>query len=65
LANPFLINGHKGVGWEEFLLNVEGQKFTCIITRQSIGGLGQIIGAEGEESAVKAARGNSIMVPIR
>ncbi len=72
LADAGLIKGNERVILQETALHVERQEFPGVIPGQPKGGLGQIVGTEGEELsfpgdlvAVRAARGSSIMVPMR
>ncbi len=71
LADPGLIDRHEGIIRINLLFDIHRQELASVIPGQAIGGLGQIVGKEKNSacsamlSAVSAARGSSIMVPIR
>ncbi len=72
LTDPILIEGDERIVREEILLNIDGQEFAGIIAGKAVGGLGQVVGTEGEEFGFlgddissQGRAGSSIMVPIR
>jgi hypothetical protein len=71
LPHAVPIQGGKGIGRQDAGFHVFDEKAGFgVVTGDAEGGLGQVVGAEGKEfgvpaiwSAVRAARGSSIMVP--
>jgi len=72
LSDARLIEGGEGVLLEDARLHVGREELVDVVAADAVGGLRQVVGAEAEElassaiwSAVRAARGSSIMVPTR
>ena len=72
-ADAVDIDGNKGIARDQALGEILAQEAAGIVARNAQRGLGQIVGAEGKKfarfrrfpPARSAARGSSIMVPIR
>ena len=67
-ADAFFIQGDEGADGQNFLFHIGVEEFAFgIVTGETEGGLGEVVGTEGEEfrfgSQVSAARGTSTMVP--
>jgi len=49
LADAGLVDGDERVIGEDVLVDIKWQELARIVARQAVGGLGQVVGAEGEE----------------
>ena len=70
LADAVAVDGDERIGGQNAFRRVDAEKARGVVAADAERGLGQIVGAEGEElggfgdlAGLSAARGSSIMVP--